>query len=146
MSISGLLSKFETFWSKTMFLISPTVDHYFERRLSKTRIYLVIVFKLVSLLSGIRFLLFIIRPTPRIQAFTANTSHYLGNPYLLSLAMFFPVLVCDVMIGVVINYWELIGNYYCFEYLYRIKHKMTGYVLRGTYYLKYYSFVNAISK
>ena len=145
-SFVKLFRKFENFWSKTLFLISPSLDHYYEHNLPQRRIILVTLLKVLALINGLRYILYVLYPTPELRALTANAMHYLCNPMLMSLALFGPVVVCDLMIGGATNYWEWKSTYFCLEYLYRIKHNKTGYQLSGRYYDRYYKALQLMAK
>ena len=52
------------------------------------------------------------------------------------------MIVCDIIIGGVTNYWELHNTYPGLEYLYQIKHNKTGYGPTGRYYQRFFNFSN----
>ena len=129
-----LVERYEKFISGINFMISPTFEGNYNRRLSKNKIISVFIIRFIAFLTAIRFLLYPLFRTTYIRDLTCNATHYIANPFLLSINIVLCIIVCNILMGTSMNYWEVRGQNAIFNEIHKIKYRLTGYDLKRTVY------------
>ena len=74
----------EIFLAKTYFLISPSFDHYITGQLPYKRLFIVLLIKLGTIITFIRYGISALFDTPFLRWLTSNANYVLGNHLIIS--------------------------------------------------------------
>ena len=145
-----IFSRYEKFLASIYYSITTSFDEVdevnFDTRKKSKRLIKILLIKFCSFILGIRYLAYVLWPTPYIRDLTCNGFHYMGNARMISLAFLCGVLSANFMLALSNQYFILKGKSYQFQYMNRIKHRRLDYRLNRRFNNKFYRKFNWISK
>ena len=125
-----IIEKYERFLSRTYCFYKVKFDDQINSKFDVKRFTIICTMKLCSLIFLIRCVLW---PTPLIKYWTCNAYHYLGNAFMINLAMCCATLSANFGNGLCILGYSMVNKQCFLVYFDKFKYKKLQYSLNDHY-------------